>query len=261
MTYLRRYLRYRQIPFAFHREAGLVWAELVSRGAAIRDEPLYGDARAVARAMMERARHNVALLVPRLRELGYRFAEPDAVWRPPDPATLEALDRLERDYGPLPLALRAWFEVVGSVNLMGAHPRLSSHAELDWGGSERADGDPLVVESVLVVELGGLPYRDAEDLPYGGLYEVPFAPDVAHKAGESGGGPLCLLAPNPAFDAPVIDPEGRWTGTFFVRHLQTCFDWGGFPGLRGGWYPEQAWHPAGSEAEFDFLRRDLLPLL
>ena len=159
-----------------------MWAELVSRGAAVRVEPLYSQARAVAAAMMQRARHNIDLLVPRLQQLGYRFVAP------------------ERDYGPMPLVLRVWFEVVGS-------------------------------------------------------------PDVAFKAHESGGGPVSLLVPNPAFDGPLIDPGERWTGTFFVHHLQTCFEWGGFPGLRGNWYPGQESGAAASQAEPDYLRQDLLPII
>ncbi len=235
-----------------------MWAELVSRGAAVRVEPLSSQARAVADAMMQRARHNINLLVPRLQHLGYRFVAPERVWIPPDPATLGALDDLERDYGPMPLVLRVWFEVVGSVNFMGAHPRLSSNADLDWGGSEQIDGDPLVVESLFLTELGPRPYMKAGDDE---VYEFGFAPDVAFKAHESGGGPVSLLVPNLAFDGPLIDPGERWTGTFFVHHLQTCFEWGGFPGLRGNWYPGQESAAAASQAELDYLRQDLLPII
>ena len=235
-----------------------MWAELVSRGAAIRVEPLYSQARAVADAMMQRARHNVDLLVPRLQQLGYRFVDPERVWNPPNPATLRALDDLEREHGSVPLVLRVWFEVVGSVNFMGAHPRLSSNADLDWGGSERIDGDPLVVDSLFLTELGAEPYADAGDDE---VDQLGFAPDVAFKAHESGGGSVSLLVPNPAFDGPLIDPGERWTGTFFIHHLQTCFEWGGFPGLRGHWYPGQESAAAASQAELDFLREDLLPIL
>jgi hypothetical protein len=252
-SYVQRYQQYREATRSWHQEARTIWSELVSHGAAVRNHPLYQDATAFARTVMTRARHNVELLVSRLQELEYRFAEPDNIWTVPGPDTVELLDRLEQQYGPLPIVLRAWFEVVGSVNLMGAHPKLSGYADLDWDGSEQRDGDPLVVETVV---FGG-----GELSSYEALFEVPFAPDASLKAGESGSGSLIMLAPNPAFDAPIIDPGQRWTGTFFIPYLQTYFEWGGFPGLRGGWFPGQSSDAAFSQAEIDYLKQDLLPLL
>jgi len=43
-----------------------VWADLVAFGPAIRADPLYTDAAAVARETMLRAKHNVERLVARL---------------------------------------------------------------------------------------------------------------------------------------------------------------------------------------------------
>lgn len=62
--YLERYLA---------GEHQLVWAELQALGAAVREEPLYSDALAVARETMRRARANIELLIPRLRAAGYDF--------------------------------------------------------------------------------------------------------------------------------------------------------------------------------------------
>jgi hypothetical protein len=50
-----------------------VWAELVALGAAVREEPVYADALAVAHEMMRRARHNIEQLIPRLVAVGYQF--------------------------------------------------------------------------------------------------------------------------------------------------------------------------------------------
>ena len=74
-TYLQRYLR------PEYSERLNVWAELV---ATIREEPAYSDAQAVAREMMQRAKHNIALLHSRLTELGYRFIRPEDAWRQPN---------------------------------------------------------------------------------------------------------------------------------------------------------------------------------
>jgi hypothetical protein len=50
-----------------------VWTELVALGDAVREEPLYTDALAVAHATMRRARRNIELLIPRLVAIGYQF--------------------------------------------------------------------------------------------------------------------------------------------------------------------------------------------
>ena len=124
-TYLERYLQGEHLA---------VWAELVGLGPTIRKEPLYTDALAVAREMMTRARHNVSLLVERLKTIGYRFVESDRVWVLPDAKHLSALNALEQRFGPFPLSIRMWCGIVGSVNFMGAHPKLSQCHDYDWGG-------------------------------------------------------------------------------------------------------------------------------
>jgi hypothetical protein len=123
-TYLERYR-------AGEHEA--VWRELVALGPAVREERVLPDARAVARETMTRALHNVERIVERLTGIGYRFAHPAEVRVPPSAALLARLDRLEAQAGgPLPLALRAFYEVVGSVSLMGSHPALSGRVDDDW---------------------------------------------------------------------------------------------------------------------------------
>jgi hypothetical protein len=50
-----------------------VWADLLSLGPEVREAPYLADAQAVARETMRRARHNVELIVARLRQLDYQF--------------------------------------------------------------------------------------------------------------------------------------------------------------------------------------------
>lgn len=251
-SYYQRYQQPHDSPWRWQQTAQRVWAELLAHGPAVRNAPLSDDARAVAQAMMQRARHNIDLIVHRLEALGYRFALPDQVWIPPNPAMQQELERIERDYGPLPLVLRAWFEVVGSVNLMGAHPALSSYADLDWDGSQAQDGDPLVVETELFTQLDIENYYD--------FYQLPIAPDVTFKSGESGLGSVSVLLPAPAFDAPLIDDGERWTGSFFVPYLRRCFQWGGFPGLHANGTVLGGRDVAASQAALAVLTADLLPL-
>jgi hypothetical protein len=251
ISYLERYLEFAAHNYGNQR----IWAELVSLGADVRQEPLYSDARAVARETMMRARHNVELLVGRLKTLGYQFLDPQEVWILPDRASIAALDLLEGRCGVLPLSLRMWYEVVGSVSFMGAHPSLSYFDSPDMSRSRSLPvyADPLVVDPLetnplsfyldLVYEYTG---EEISDPPYA----LRLAPDAIHKANHSGGGPTQILIPNPAIDAPLISDD--WDGTLFVSYLQGCFRWGGFPGWRN--------HPEPPTKELEFLTRDLLSL-
>ena len=64
LTYLERYLA---------GEYEQVWTELQALGDAVREEPLHGDALAVARETMRRVRRNLEMLIPRLVAVGYQF--------------------------------------------------------------------------------------------------------------------------------------------------------------------------------------------
>ena len=108
-----------------------VWKELTASGDAVRIEPLYSDARAVARETMRRARHNIEVLIERLQKIGFEFVYPEAVLSPLSPEQLAELDAFERKVGHVPLSLCAWLETVGSVNFMGSFPRLSYYESND----------------------------------------------------------------------------------------------------------------------------------
>ena len=75
-----------------------MWADLVALGAAVREEPLYSDAWAVACETMRRVRKNIELLIPRLDALDYRFAHPP-VFTPPAPDVHEIIVEFERRIG------------------------------------------------------------------------------------------------------------------------------------------------------------------
>jgi len=115
-----------------------VWAELVALGAAVRQQPVYDDALAVARETMTRARANVETLYGRLQTLGYAFEYPDEAFTPPAPGIRAQLDAFEKAVGPIPLSLRAWCEIVGEVNFIGNHPGLAYFAPSISSGMARA---------------------------------------------------------------------------------------------------------------------------
>lgn len=123
-------------------EHAQVWRELVGLGEAVFEEPLRADALAVAEETMRRARRNVELVTSRLRELGYRFLQPEEAFVPPDPGLGVAADAFEAEVGRLPLSLRAWIDHVGTVNWMGSYPRLCFHHEIGGGHPMAAVGTP-----------------------------------------------------------------------------------------------------------------------
>jgi hypothetical protein len=59
---------------------------------------------------------------------------------PPDSDIVDQLDAFEREIGKLPLSVRAWCEIVGSVDFVGDHPGLASYhrdASFDLRGMMR----------------------------------------------------------------------------------------------------------------------------
>jgi hypothetical protein len=194
MNYLERYRQ------GEHRA---VWAELQARGPEVRSGSLQEQGEAIARELMLRALHNVDVLIARLHALGYTFD-----LQPPrqalTPAELRQLEVLEQRHGPLPLALRAWYQVVGRVCLTGSHPWLSTSYRIDGGHGYRLSylSEPLVVDlprgpdGILVlpyVEAFGyeeLTDRDEAFIPdLEDRYVLELAPNDCHKAGSSGVGP------------------------------------------------------------------------
>jgi hypothetical protein len=116
-----------------------VWQELWPRyWKEAQTEPFRSEALAVARAMMQRVRHNLETLVERAEALGYRFGydwieaedEQEAAWAHRQPPVLsdplpdlaERLQRLASQGILLPLSVQAWYEEVGAVNLVGTPP-------------------------------------------------------------------------------------------------------------------------------------------
>src|SRR5258706_338641 len=282
-SYLERYLA---------GEHEQVWAELTALGAVVREEPLYHDALAVARETMRRARYNIELLVARLRAVDFRFgpyewdmpayqallcSRPGAaeanpgIFVLPKPHIEDQLAEVERLGGILPLSLRAWYEHIGSVCLVGDYPVADpadpggftnnvqyrqarrqacgtydlSSAEA-WLAETEHDLDPLYVNpiehAVQQLRQWGHMYGDRQPA-------VVIAPDEFFKHGISGGGSYDIRLPNAGADAPL---EGEGHRTAFVKYLRTCFSWGGFPRLEG-----KAHRPG---EELAFLTRGLLPL-
>jgi hypothetical protein len=228
-----------------------VWSELVALGDAVRRDPHAADALAVAYETMRRVDLNVRTLVERLHAVGYRFGPPvgaagrvislfrrdrreqEKAHVPPAPGARATRVRIEKRIGPLPLSIRAFFELVGSVDLTGRHPALTP-------GIGAVAEDPLVVHGVADA------WEQVDGAEEEELDEIIIAPDDLHKAGTSGGDPYAIAVPDPRADGELLNERH---GLLFVPYLRLCFGFGGFPGYEG-----QIDRPA----EIDELARALL---
>src|SRR5262245_56779258 len=191
MDYLQRYR---------NGEFQQVWDELQALGAAVRTEPHFSPARQVATETMRRVRRNCEQIVARLRGLDYVFGTyPDGSSGyysqgplvPPSEATRANVAELDQRVGPLPLSLAAFWQEVGSVDLVGMRR--------SW-----PDGlDPLVIfepeGAISVIDDCALDAADGEEGDCE-RFEAPLAPDELHKDNISGGEPYSVALPNPAAD-------------------------------------------------------------
>jgi hypothetical protein len=104
-----------------------VWTELRGVGSDVReDDRLLAEAEAVARETMSRVKRNLERLREGLRDLGYRFTDPAATLVGPADSALDGVARVEAVIGPLPLAVRTFWEVVGSVDFSGAQSAVAA---------------------------------------------------------------------------------------------------------------------------------------
>jgi hypothetical protein len=225
-TLLQRYSRGEHVE---------VWAELTALGNQVRIEPTCEDALGVVRETMRRVRHNLELLVPRLHDFGFAFGagflddysseEAQEVMRhapilgAPAPNVLEQIAELEALTGTLPMSLRGWYELVGTVNLIGMKP--------DWPRGRLPHGlDPLFVNSIeTAIEM----VREYSEM---GVWQqdpvLSLAPDEFHKYGISGLGSYGLQLPDEAADALLLH---EWHGTTFMNYVRIALHWAGMPGL------------------------------
>lgn len=214
-------------------ESAAVWAEMRDLGPEIRSERLWRHASAVATETMIRVGKNIDTVVARLQALGYRFAEPTLVRRPPAPETAIRLNAFEARHGPMPLSLRAFYDVVGTVDLAQSTGQLIHYwpedrrkraTELEIAG----EYDPLVVEFL----------KDPKNWPGVAGTAWFFACDEFHKANYSGGANYHVVLPDASADFQIFGMADD--SEFFVDYLRFTFEGGGFRGPSDA-NEERAW--------------------
>jgi hypothetical protein len=216
------------------------WQALVDLGAAVRDPEHLAEARALAWETMRRVRRNLETLLARLDAIGYRRATPGGL---APPLSEDELDAIERALlGPLPLSLRAFWGVVGGVDLTQADDQIV-HDWIDAPPDELAclgDDDPLVLPVPSVADFEHVGAGTPDDH---GRHLVDLSPDRFGKAGVSGGPGYGLWLPDARADFrlynDVCAPEEAGDeehlgylaqGQFFVRLLRDTMRGGGFRG-------------------------------
>ena len=193
----------------------------------------------VAHETMTRARANVELLVDRLANMGFDFLLPrtaGSAWMGPtgpeistDDLLVHCLPRPDADAlmaviqettaGVFPLSVRAWYQIVGDVSLLGDHPLLSSYK------LPMLDGRVMYSDPLMIVPLRSL-VNELEFLPEVST-KFSFFPDKYFKAGRGGAMPMEIVCEGAQADA-ILHNEPH--GLSFVQYLRRSFAWGGFPG-------------------------------
>jgi len=236
-----------------HRQ---VWLELIALGAGVRADEYAADARAVAYTTMSRVARNLVTIIERLREIGYQFEVESGgqdnvipfgtarrnLWTdtaarervtplmPPE-RRLADMIRLQQDAGTLPISLRTWFEIVGSVTLLGRHRVLSP-------GNGTLSPNPLVIVPFSQVLRAWDPSP-----PEVGVEGKPFLSELAPY---TGGQSYSMRLPAVGIDALFENEPHR---LYFVDYLRRTLQWGGFPGFES----------AGQKPkEIQFLTQELL---
>jgi len=164
------------------------------------------EAQTIARLAMQRVRRNIEVLISRWQNRGHVFGyhwvgqgmrrciSDVALQTPllgkPDPNDIAALDRCEREIGPMPMAFRAFYEIVGGVNFVG---------RVATGWPDDCTLDPLQILA-FAPQLAGLIERKWDS--------VEVAEDPCHKYLDGGVSSLYLPLPSNTFDSPILFEDG-----------------------------------------------------
>jgi hypothetical protein len=194
------------------------WDALGHLGDQVRQEPVYSDAWRVATLTMQRCLNALEQLRDWLLKHGFSFNS-DSPICPPVKNTSCLLDELEMRAGPLPLSLKAWWTIVGSIDFRG-----------------QFSGWPQYPDALVVYPITGTIGEyfdwkercDEDGFEEAGPFGLMLSPDRFHKEGESGGPSYRIAVPSPSADAELLFEPHHTT---FVNYLRICLKHGGYPGL------------------------------
>lgn len=181
---------------------------------------------------MTTVRDVIDAIVEALRDQGYVFAHPKRAFVAPRAGVSQRVDAIEARVGPIPPALRAAWEIVGSYDLTGSHPDWPVTACLMLPGAKEGPGGVWMTDSIVLYSPTDVLARldDAEDEFRD---RVPVWPDAHHKAGYSGSPETCVAIPSNDPDAELIegDPNAKRPPTLVAYLRWALTNFGGFPGF------------------------------
>ncbi|HEY1559138.1 MAG TPA: HEAT repeat domain-containing protein [Kofleriaceae bacterium] len=206
-----------------------VWNELVEQAVAVvQHDELRAEAQAVAHELMKRVRHNADVVRGVLQAAGAQLAREEPA------ADDDALCLVAARFGPLPIALDAFWRVVGSIALVPGGADMYSYGPcaLEADGLALVALDPLEIAGVADQRYGMDGYVAevaASHREIVGPYLAELSRDFLHKQNISGGPPYSIELPAPT-PADAIDPRVLFARhrVRFVEYLRHCFRWGGF---------------------------------
>lgn len=169
---------------------------------------------------MENIRKNLEEIIQNLKTEKYRFAEPKHILVPPSKTDLRAISKLEKIV-PIPPVLKAFWQIVGSVDLRGHHPKWERAGYLGFPDAT----EPVILADPLVIGPPSKVIDDALDEHAEAPIQLVLGPDALGKAGYSGG-VLSLTLPqeNP-------DPRFDSSEETLQAHLSKALKGHGFLGL------------------------------
>lgn len=232
-------------------EHAAVWQDLVALGDAVRKRLVRAEAVAVAKETMRRVRANLLTIVQRMRDRGFDFDEPDKAFVPASPDAVHRLDEFEHQWGILPLSVRAWYEVIDSINLH-ASQLIPAKAKSSRKGVLRWHLYGLVFHSLQDSLAGALQswerFRDVwpemtdwekeTHLKYGGIDPTQSPTTVCFlRTGMSANNCEAMGFPVGGLGADGVMFNDGGGDRYFVEFLRTELLWSGrFPGYysRGG---------------------------
>jgi len=200
-------------------------------------------------------RSNLLTLQSNLSHLGYAFANPLGPVQLADEASLNILDRIEREKGKLPILYRRWYEMFHSVDFSQDKSQLHATSEHKLAGLGL--NCPLIFLSLdtcikLQAELSAYGYYKIQ---VNGMEFIPTG-DYASNCEPKG-----VWIPSDEFDPVLYDAGGGPVS--FSQSLRTAIDAGGFPFWQQAYTrrtissPLQ-FNPAYKEIQNDLLRNIVL---
>ena len=205
-------------------ETHKVWDYVYSHYPIDQKNPLYEEITPLLELFFDRIKFNIDTIYNRLLHIGFIF---DTSWEVEPGCGIhrlspETIIGVEQKIGSLPLALRLFYQKVGSINLLGTHPEipLTSYR------------NPLFI---LPLHIAIYDYEEwlINCQEYGvqhvGPYGINISPDAYHKANVSGGEGYKIQLPNLTVDGTIENEPHHLN---FINYLRTSILVGGFPSFQ-----------------------------